>query len=420
MKILKFVALIALLAGVFSCTKNIELVNSQYFTSSSEKKLLNEPNSSFAVDSLITSFEVDGIVDMTVDIRNINEKETVTVITLKMEEGSDVTSLAPSITLAPDATIIPESGTAHDFSKHVVYAVTTEDGTRAIYLAVSESVPQTRAITNITISATTGGGVEALITAANGSSKTHYIVANTSRPFQANDLWATAFWAYQKDCNYFLDGWYLNNSTSPVSNELNFSHILYNDDELKAKYVVNRTVNVQSENTNRGTVSGGGITNDVGKVTINATPKTGYTFDGWYYPSGTIKQYSSANYTFKPSGNITLEARFNMTATITGASSVCVGSNTTFTVNAPGSFSWGSSSNISINGSGNSVTVSGGYNGAGWVRVIDAFNNKEVTRYNVWVGVPELYSVYSEQGMSCWAGYTTHWTAHSYSDLSQV
>ena len=49
-------------------------------------------------------------------------------ITIMVNEGVDITNLAPTFTLTPGATISPESGTSHNFTEPVEYTVTSEDG----------------------------------------------------------------------------------------------------------------------------------------------------------------------------------------------------------------------------------------------------------------------------------------------------
>jgi GH43 family beta-xylosidase len=51
-------------------------------------------------------------------------------ITLPMQEGTDLTALAPEFTLAHGAAISPAAGTVRDFSKPVTYEVTGSDGTK--------------------------------------------------------------------------------------------------------------------------------------------------------------------------------------------------------------------------------------------------------------------------------------------------
>ncbi|MDR2094239.1 MAG: DUF5018 domain-containing protein [Treponema sp.] len=56
-----------------------------------------------------------------------------TAIALTLPAGTDVTSLAPQITVSEKAAVNPASGAAQDFSAPVSYTVTAEDGTTAQY-----------------------------------------------------------------------------------------------------------------------------------------------------------------------------------------------------------------------------------------------------------------------------------------------
>ncbi|RED93604.1 DUF5018 domain-containing protein [Marinoscillum furvescens] len=56
-----------------------------------------------------------------------------TDITATVPFGTDLTALAPTVTISSKATVSPESGTAQDFSSAVTYTVTAEDGTTVDY-----------------------------------------------------------------------------------------------------------------------------------------------------------------------------------------------------------------------------------------------------------------------------------------------
>ena len=49
-------------------------------------------------------------------------------IVLYVKKDTDVSTLAPELTLTPGATVVPESGTVLDFSTPQTYIVTSEDG----------------------------------------------------------------------------------------------------------------------------------------------------------------------------------------------------------------------------------------------------------------------------------------------------
>jgi GH43 family beta-xylosidase len=65
------------------------------------------------------SLKIDALID---DARS--------KITLPVQEGTDLTALAPQFTLAQGASISPASGTPRDFTKPVTYEVTGSDGTK--------------------------------------------------------------------------------------------------------------------------------------------------------------------------------------------------------------------------------------------------------------------------------------------------
>ena len=49
-------------------------------------------------------------------------------IDIEVEKGSDVTSLIPTISVSPDASVDPASGVSRDFTSPVEYTVTAQDG----------------------------------------------------------------------------------------------------------------------------------------------------------------------------------------------------------------------------------------------------------------------------------------------------
>lgn len=106
-------------------------------------------------------------------------------------------------------------------------------------------------------------------------------------------------------------GWY--EGSTKVNSSLNYTFEMPASNKTlvaNASATVNSyTATIQSTNTTRGTVSGGGSKNYGTSVTATATPKTGYSFVNW---SGT---YSSTNnpYTFTmPASAVTLNATFSV------------------------------------------------------------------------------------------------------------
>ena len=133
LQILKLVALIALLtAGGFSCTKDDDKMVS-----------IKIQDKSGEVDPYIVSFALPGIDYAYCDKglqsyhsyegfpKELNPDDW--FINLVMAKGTDRTKLAPIITLAPGATITPESGTVLDFTKHIEWTLQAPDGTTVKY-----------------------------------------------------------------------------------------------------------------------------------------------------------------------------------------------------------------------------------------------------------------------------------------------
>jgi len=84
-------------------------------TQSSEKSI-----TSFTLSGLNPS--IDGIID--------NSNYTVS---LTVPNGTDVTSLTPTIVIPENATISPNSGVAQDFTNPVTYTITAQDGSTQNY-----------------------------------------------------------------------------------------------------------------------------------------------------------------------------------------------------------------------------------------------------------------------------------------------
>ncbi|MFP4370001.1 MAG: DUF5018 domain-containing protein [Candidatus Kapaibacterium sp.] len=59
--------------------------------------------------------------------------QSLMTVTAEVPAGTDMTSLVPTIAISAKATIDPTSGEAQDFTQPVVYTVTAEDGSQAVY-----------------------------------------------------------------------------------------------------------------------------------------------------------------------------------------------------------------------------------------------------------------------------------------------
>lgn len=68
---------------------------------------------------------------------------TESIVNFKVRRGNDITALAPQFRITPGATIVPASGSVHDFSKgYVSYKVTSEDGEWSKNYQVGVTVPE--------------------------------------------------------------------------------------------------------------------------------------------------------------------------------------------------------------------------------------------------------------------------------------
>ena len=99
----------------------------------------------------ITGFSINGVAG------NINEANHTIAVTLPYE--TDITRLAPAITVSDKAAVSPASGAARDFTSPVTYTVTAENETTQTYtvtVTVEAAPPQTY---SLTITAGTGGSI---------------------------------------------------------------------------------------------------------------------------------------------------------------------------------------------------------------------------------------------------------------------
>lgn len=152
---------------------------------------------------------------------------------------------------------------------------------------------------------------------------------------------------------YDFVGWY--EGSNLVSTSLSFAVTLTANRTLVAKYKIKSyTVNVTSEDTNKGTVSPAGQTVEHGaNATVVATPKAAYNFAGWY--DGTTKVSSNTSYTFAVTANISLTAKFTIKTF------------TTTTANSTGGTASVNKSSVEYGGSAIwTATPSTGYNFSKW------------------------------------------------------
>ena len=105
-------------------------------------------------------------------------------------------------------------------------------------------------------------------------------------------------------------GWYENDQLVSTNRTYKIDYVEKNYN-LVAKWKGKEyTVTVTSEDTSKGTVDGEGKYAYNSSVTITATPKTGYSFEGWY-KDGEKLPSAPASYSFNmPANDVSYEARF--------------------------------------------------------------------------------------------------------------
>lgn len=90
---------------------------------------------------------------------NVNDRR----VDIEVAYGTSLTSLTPTITVSPNATINPLSGVAQNFSAPFNYTVTAQDGTTqkvwTIYVTVAAAPSSAKEITGFTLSQQTGAAV---------------------------------------------------------------------------------------------------------------------------------------------------------------------------------------------------------------------------------------------------------------------
>ena len=147
---------------------------------------------------------------------------------------------------------------------------------------------------------------------------------------------------------YTFTGWKENGDIISRDSSLSLNN-LTKDRQITAVFKKNRyTVNLVVNPVNTGDVSGGGTYNLGDSVTINATPRAGYNFTGWYvngqavsrdrqYKIGKIQQDYTLTAQFENQGAVTYElssgvATTGGSITPSGKISVTKGTNVTYTI----------------------------------------------------------------------------------------
>jgi len=148
----KLIMLIALSMGWFSCS--IDKSNCNVDQQDKYQPINPGTDSSYIkIDNNIIKFAVPYLVRTVVNEYlprpfNVDPKSYtrhIWAISLIMAEGTDVRNLSPIITLVPGATITPESGIVHDFTKQVSWTLISPKGSEVIYhslaCAIGDSLP---------------------------------------------------------------------------------------------------------------------------------------------------------------------------------------------------------------------------------------------------------------------------------------
>jgi hypothetical protein len=124
-------------------------------------------------EKAITAFTINGVAG------TINEAAHTIGVTLP--HGTDLSSLAPAITVSQGAEISPASGAARDFTNSQTYTVTAGDGSTVEYI-VTVTVDSPPPDTIITIPAM-GGGSSALLTVPAGGGAATLDIGTNDRAY---------------------------------------------------------------------------------------------------------------------------------------------------------------------------------------------------------------------------------------------
>jgi len=108
------------------------MVDSDYFVTGSDSVIVRLSNK-----KMITIFDFPLSPEVIGDI----DQESHT-IKLDVPYGTDITKLTPFIVISPDATVIPGSYVAQDFTNPVVYRLAAEDGSTQEYRVTVSVLPQ--------------------------------------------------------------------------------------------------------------------------------------------------------------------------------------------------------------------------------------------------------------------------------------
>lgn len=194
---------------------------------------------------------------------------------------------------------------------------------------------------------------------------------------------------------YSFVGWY--EGSNLISSSLQVSVTMSANRTLVAKYQIKSyVVNAVSDDTTKGTVSPAGQTIEHGKnVTVTASRKTGYKFDGWY--NGTTKVTSANPYTFAPTANITLTAKWSIYNITIPVNVSPIGAGTT----SPSPFTGQEGSSVYI-----TATPATGYKFAYWTDGVDDTHYTNNPQSVVMLSVKTLTAYFTLKS------YTVTWNAN--------
>lgn len=126
-----------------------------------------------------------------------------------------------------------------------------------------------------------------------------------------------------KDCEF--EGWFVGDSETPVSTELDYSFAATKNISLVAKFYPSPVVFISSDKNGKVAFADASEESSVvlkgADVTVIATPNKNYEFVGWFANEENTAISTDANYTFAVSEDISLAAKFKPSPVITVSNS---------------------------------------------------------------------------------------------------
>ncbi|MBQ7546230.1 MAG: hypothetical protein IJT41_04610 [Clostridia bacterium] len=108
---------------------------------------------------------------------------------------------------------------------------------------------------------------------------------------------------------WHFTGWF--KGSALISSDANYTFPITENVTLTAQFSpTSYTVTTTADPTEGGTVTGGGTYAEGQTVTLNATPNSGWFFQGWYSNYDEYRVSSSANYSFPATKDVTMTAKF--------------------------------------------------------------------------------------------------------------